>query len=574
EPRTYDAIVRDLLTTLTGGTVRETVTAPPAGATTVLDRLRDRPVRRVSHLEGTVAVGAGPDAPRIGYRFTDADFELVSTAGDPADKDAIRFRDGGRAPVPGTDLTVNYYPVAAPPAPVNDLNVGSVVRTLLETVARELAETYQHLDHVYRSAFLETAEGDSLDNVVALVGVRRLAPGHPVVRVRFERGGGGAAGRVTVPVGTAVTDATGARYLTVAELTLEAGEPSREVLAAGESAATPLVDAGALDRPEVVLAGIDRAFNPEPSRAAAAPETDEELRRRARGALHGVARGTLDALYFGVRSVPGVKDLEIVEAPNGVYGEVAVTVAYEDPSDVTVRQAVRDAIDELRPAGILVTDGGGRTLRVGVRVTLTLAGTGLSGAEEAALKDATTQRLSDLLRALPPGGTVRRAQLAALVLQDERIVDATVELRPEGREPTETLQLASGEVLELGAVEYGPVAAERAAAPGATTSTVSAVLPVHLLPGVTAAEATTAIDAAFDAHLAARAPGAALTVDGIAAAIRDDTRYVLVRGDAQATVEAGERFLQLTDGVGAYEPAAAETLQRGTVTVDVREGGV
>ncbi|HSD77781.1 MAG TPA: hypothetical protein VLA98_10260, partial [Solirubrobacteraceae bacterium] len=142
EPRTYDAIVRDLLTTLTGGTVRETVTAPPAGATTVLDRLRDRPVRRVSHLEGTVAVGAGPDAPRIGYRFTDADFELVSTAGDPADKDAIRFRDGGRAPVPGTDLTVNYYPVAAPPAPVNDLNVGSVVRTLLETVARELAETY------------------------------------------------------------------------------------------------------------------------------------------------------------------------------------------------------------------------------------------------------------------------------------------------------------------------------------------------------------------------------------------------------------------------------------------------
>ncbi|HSD78382.1 MAG TPA: hypothetical protein VLA98_13305, partial [Solirubrobacteraceae bacterium] len=290
--------------------------------------------------------------------------------------------------------------------------------------------------------------------------------------------------------------------------------------------------------------------------------------------LHGVARGTLDALYFGVRSVPGVKDLEIVEAPNGVYGEVAVTVAYEDPSDVTVRQAVRDAIDELRPAGILVTDGGGRTLRVGVRVTLTLAGTGLSGAEEAALKDATTQRLSDLLRALPPGGTVRRAQLAALVLQDERIVDATVELRPEGREPTETLQLASGEVLELGAVEYGPVAAERAAAPGATTSTVSAVLPVHLLPGVTAAEATTAIDAAFDAHLASRAPGAALTVDGIAAAIRDDTRYVLVRGDAQATVEAGERFLQLTDGVGSYEPAAAETLQRGTVTVDVREGGV
>jgi hypothetical protein len=147
-PRGYDEIVRDLLTTLTGGTVRETLTAPPAGATMVLGKLRDRPVRRVSHLEGTVVVGAGPDAPRLDYRFTDADFELVSTSGDPADRDAIRFRDGGRVPVPGTDLTVNYYPVQAPPAPVNDLNVGSVVRTLLETVGRELAEAYHHLVHV------------------------------------------------------------------------------------------------------------------------------------------------------------------------------------------------------------------------------------------------------------------------------------------------------------------------------------------------------------------------------------------------------------------------------------------
>lgn len=573
-PRTYDAIVRDLLTTLTGGTVRETLTAPPAGPPVVLDRLPDRPVRRISHLEGTVAVGPGAGAPQIPYRFTEADFELVSTSGDPEDKDAIRFRPDGRAPVPGTQLTVNYYPIETQPVPVNDLNVGSVVRTLMETVARELAEAYGHLEHVYRSAFLETAEGSSLDNVVALVGVRRLAAGHPVARVRLGRGGESAAGRVTVPVGTAVTDAAGNRYLTTTEVTLEPGEPSREVLAAGESPGTPPADAGALDRLEVLVAGIGEVTNPQPARALSAPETDDELRRRARGALHAVGRGTVDALRFGLRSIPGVKDLEIVEAPNGTHGEVAITVAYTDPADAAVQAAVARAIEELRPAGVRVLAGAGAMLRTDLHVALTLAGTGVAGAELSALQAACAERLRAFLRAVPPGGTVRRAQLAALALEDERIVDAGVEVRPQGRPPAESLELASGEVLEVGDIGFAPVETEAAAPPGATTSTVAALLPVHLLPGITGSSAGAAINAALDAHLATRAPGASLTVDGVAAAIRDDSRYALVRAQTQVTVEADGRFLQLTDGVGSYEPAPGEALQRGTVSVDVREGAV
>jgi hypothetical protein len=88
----------------------------------------------VSSLDGSVGTAEKP----VPYRFTAADFELISTAGD-ANLDAIRFRDGGRRPIPNSDLTVNYYPVQTPPVPVNDLNVGSVVRTLLETVAVEMA---------------------------------------------------------------------------------------------------------------------------------------------------------------------------------------------------------------------------------------------------------------------------------------------------------------------------------------------------------------------------------------------------------------------------------------------------
>ena len=573
-PRTYDQIVRDLLTTLTGGTVRETLTAPLPGPPVALQRLSRRPVRRISHLEGTIAIGEGDDAPRIPYRFTDADFELVATSGDPEDQDAIRFRDGGRAPVPGSVLTVNYYPVQTDPVPVNDLNVGSVIRTLLESVARELALTYQHLEHVYRSAFVDTAEGSSLDNVVALVGARRLPAGHPVARVRLARGSAPGAGRVTVPAGTAVTDAEGHRYLTQAEVTLEAGEPSREVSVAGESAGTPLVSEGALDRLEVLVAGIGEVINPQPARALSVAETDDELRRRARGALHAVPRGTVDALAFGLRSIPGVKDLQMIEAPNGVQGEVRIEVAYADPADQEVQRAVLLAIEELRPAGIRVVAGTGATVRVDIGATLTLAGSGVSGAELAALQQELSVRLTGFLRAVPPGGVVRRAQLAALALDDARIVDAAFELRPAGRPATETLALEQGEVLEVGDIAYAPAQTETAPVAGAAVASVSALLPVHLLPGVTATAATAAIDAAFDSHLQTRATDAPLTVDGLAADLRDDTRYVLVRSEIQVTVEAGDRFRQLTDGVGEYPLGPAETLHRGTVSVDVREGAV
>ena len=58
-------------------------------------------------------------------------------------------------------------------APLTDDSEGSVVRTLAEAFARELAICYQQLRKVYQHGFLDTAEGVALDNVVALLGMSR-----------------------------------------------------------------------------------------------------------------------------------------------------------------------------------------------------------------------------------------------------------------------------------------------------------------------------------------------------------------------------------------------------------------
>jgi len=61
-------------------------------------------------------------------------------------------------------------------ARLDDLTAGSVTRTLVEALARELAETYERLGEVYESAFVETGTGKSLDILVEGLCPRRRWP--------------------------------------------------------------------------------------------------------------------------------------------------------------------------------------------------------------------------------------------------------------------------------------------------------------------------------------------------------------------------------------------------------------
>ena len=563
-PRQYEEIVVDLLTTLTGGTVRESMVVPESGD---LPKLAHRPVRRVSHLVGQVA---GKDKKPIDYKFTAKDFELVASSGG-ADNDLIRFREGGRRPTPGSTLTVNYYPVQTQPVPLTDLNVGSVVRTLLESVARETAVGYLHLDKVYRSAFLDTAESDSLERVVALVGVTRLPPNRPVAKVTFSRRSD-SPGRITVPAGTAVTDAKANRYLTAADFSMEPNESSLEVLVVGDGPGTRPVAANELNRLEIAVAGISSVANAQAARLLGAPESDDDLRRRARGALHGAVRGTLDALKFGLLSLAGVKSVDIAEAPNGVPGEIAISIAFDaDPPTPDLLAQVKERIDEFRPAGVRVIRKDAKSLTVDVNVKLTLGGTGLKPAELTPLTDGIATQIKSYLNGLTPGGTARKSKLQAIALQDPRVHDAKVVLQPAGGAEAEELALPAGQVITVGAVQFAPPVAEQAPA---TTATVSAILPLHLVGATTQTEAQDALNKSVAAWLTKSGADLPLSVDAMMGAVRDDTRFAIVRAEVAVTVERGDRFFQLTDGQGTYTPAANEGLAVGTINLQVRDGVV
>ncbi|HSF49474.1 MAG TPA: baseplate J/gp47 family protein [Nitrososphaeraceae archaeon] len=59
---------------------------------------------------------------------------------------------------------------------LTDVNTGSVIRTIVEGISKEIESLYDEMESVYKDGFIETSSGSSLDNVVSLLGIKRKSP--------------------------------------------------------------------------------------------------------------------------------------------------------------------------------------------------------------------------------------------------------------------------------------------------------------------------------------------------------------------------------------------------------------
>ncbi len=557
--RRYPDIVRDVLTNLTQGVTREIHRVdydPNARPLVVPDvTLQRRPVRRASFVQGVIA-SADPGDPPIPYVFTPNDYDLVGDEGDAADLHSIRFRPFGQKPAPGTDLAVNYYPRTTDPAPVNDLNVGSVVRTVLEAVSRELAVIYAQLNSVYDSAFLETATGESLERVVALLGYRRFRAGRPAGSVIFRRRAG-SAGSITIPAGTPITDtADTIRYETVETRTLLAGESVAEVRVRGAAESTPPVEAGQLSVIQRAIAGLDSVSNERPTSRVNEEETDEELRARTRAALLAANKGTLESIRFGLLQLPDVRDVSLDEFPNGVPGELRVNVVLaEGGGGATLPASVLERIEELRPAGIRIVSGPADSIDLAARVRLTLAGALLPPAEVEQVREGVRRVLIEQITRKSVGERVRNRPLTSALLADARIVDAAVSVGAVGgaaatpgadfEPPASTAMLLARENITFETEEFADPLA-----PGGQPASVEvrASFGVEVVGGTTLAQAKSAIEAKLKTLLAGLAATSVITAETVLQAIRNDAQYGVDPLRMIVTLTSGDQFVQVAQG--------------------------
>jgi uncharacterized phage protein gp47/JayE len=370
EPYLY--VTDQVLTALTGGVAREThrfyagtnAFAFEVGA----EKVVSDSVRAIGQANGTFfAFQPGRDFAIGG----DGLLRFLVSGDDPSQP-----AKGATWPDEATEFHVGYYTTDSDRALLTDRNVGSLTRTMAEAFARELAVLRTQLELVYRSGFVDTAEGTALDLVVALLGLTRKGRDFASGTVRFFRDTPAPAD-IFVPAGTKVSTAlpppkpagstagtsggataTKSRpvsFVTASDRTLRRGQLSVEApVRAEEKGPAGVVEAKAIAVIDATILGISGVVNDAPTVYGATGETDDELRRRAKTVAERAGRATPRALVNSLTELSAIRenDVKVVEELQLRPGVVQVFVAADPTAELAV--AVDDALLATRAAGIRV----------------------------------------------------------------------------------------------------------------------------------------------------------------------------------------------------------------------------
>ena len=369
----YLHVADQVLTALTGGAARE-VHRFFAGANSFSFEV---PAAKV--LPDSVRVIGQAQAAffafRLGTDFAIGGDGLLRFLASPTDPS--QPAKGATWPDEATEFYVSYYHADSFQAPLTDRNVGSLTRTLGEAFARELAVLRSQLELIYKSGFVDTAEGSALDMVVALLGLSRKTRDFASGTVRFFRDTPAPAD-VFIPAGTKVSTALPpprpvgglpgsppsagpaaaqrpVSFLTSADRTMRRGQLGVEAPIRAEVKGAPgVVDAGTITVVNQTVLGVNHVTNDAATVFGGAGESDEELRGRAKTVAERAGRATPRALLNALTELSSFKanDVSVTEDLIATPGVVSVSVA-ADPTP-QLASDVHDAILQTRAAGIRV----------------------------------------------------------------------------------------------------------------------------------------------------------------------------------------------------------------------------
>ena len=364
--RTYPELIDDLVTAIVGGVVNEPI---PFDVKQIRYPLAQS-AAEVRSIKGTIAGPDGNPLPQVYVFQPNVDYTFS------ASDSSVAWLPKGQQPLDETTFYVDYFRPNTPNAqsPLTDINVGSVTRTLTEAIGREIATVFREIYNAYLAGFVDTAQGKSLDYVVSILGVVRRGAEYATGLATFLRDPA-VDGAITIPDLTQVATADRTVFETTELRTLQRGQQRLDVpIRATGAAKGPLgvVAAGKIITLEAPIAGIARVTNFDATVLGAAPETDDQLRARAKATLQGIGQATLAALaraVFDERS-----QLLDVRDPNGAPGKTSKpgTVSLLVSTEAARYGSLNDRVQQTRAAGVLVTVAA-RFVFVTPRVAVTLS---------------------------------------------------------------------------------------------------------------------------------------------------------------------------------------------------------
>ncbi len=165
--KSYSEITESILSHVTKGLIEE---RHDFAANRTKYRLDQPSVLDIYRIDGT--------AKGSPYTFgKDKDYRLTGNM--------VEWLSGGEQPDDNTPFFVSYRLNA--PQEITDVNPGSVIRTIVESMALEMDFLYAQMNQIYNSAFIDSATGKSLDLVVSLLGISRKAAGFATGNVTMGR---------------------------------------------------------------------------------------------------------------------------------------------------------------------------------------------------------------------------------------------------------------------------------------------------------------------------------------------------------------------------------------------------
>jgi uncharacterized phage protein gp47/JayE len=317
---------------------------------------------------------------------------------------------------------------------INDYNVGSVARTIIEAPAAEMDELYQNILIGLKEAIPVS--------VYTTFGFDRIPAEAASGVVRFSTGGPLATAPIVIQLGTVVRiSATTTPYATLAAGTIQIGQSYVDILVSAQSAGVSgNCDAGAIDELVSSITGINSVTNPSPLINGRDEETDDQRRTRFRGYISTLARGTKTAVEYGAKTA------KLVDA-NGLITEYVAHASVIEPYvtdstqpislvDVYVHNGASATSTELVAEAQRVVDGyyddAGKAVpgwkAAGVKCVVSAASdkaitvtgnlTVQTGYVEADAIAAATNAVKAYIQGLGVGETVVLAELIAIIKRD------------------------------------------------------------------------------------------------------------------------------------------------------------
>lgn len=242
---------------------------------------------------------------------------------------------------------------------ITNINAGSVIRTITESILSEVDLLYYQIYQLYQSMDIDTSTGNDLDRMIRILGIIRKNATKCNANIIFGRSSASAFD-ISIPINTVVStrmDSNGAiTEFVVSEddIKLPAGDLTVSVPCTAKVAKSIYLPANTVVVMNKPIIGIEYVNNITTISGGTNAETDNELRIRTKSSLSLFGKGTSNSIEAAVGEIDGINNAICTDGETGGTANLVI-VPIIVPASAELQAQVLEVVSKTKSAGINVS---------------------------------------------------------------------------------------------------------------------------------------------------------------------------------------------------------------------------